>query len=155
MRTLNKTQDQVGDEGKPVPSNTIDFSHFRESLRYAASLLESAASSAHDDGHVSRCREATREATLAIERHLGHLASEGGMVEELRLKDPRLLPVLEKHEALLAQLLVDVWHFREDPPSAEASYVERLGSLGRRAHSIANDEIDLLYESFNSPEAVD
>jgi hypothetical protein len=139
-----------------LTSNTIDFSQFRESLRYAASLLESAANAAHDDdGHVSRCREATREATLAIERHLGNLAGEGGLVEELRMSDPRLLPVLEKHEALLAQLLVDVWRFREDPPSVDASYVDRLGSLGRRAHSIANDEIDLLYESFNSPEAVD
>lgn len=136
-------------------SNTIDFSHFRESLRYAASLLEAAAASAHDDGHVARCREATREATLAIERHLGHLAGEGGLVEELRMNDPRLLPVLEKHEATLAQLLVDVWHFREDPPSAEARYVDKLGALGRRAHAIANDEIDLLYESFNAPQAMD
>jgi hypothetical protein len=139
-----------------LASKTIDFSHFRESLRYAASLLEAAANSAHDDdGHVARCREATREATLAIERHLGHLAGEGGLVEELRMNDPRLLPVLEKHEASLAQLLVDVWQFREDPPSVDRNYVERLAGLGRKAHSIANDEIDLLYESFNSPSAVD
>jgi hypothetical protein len=139
-----------------VPSNTIDFSHFRESLRYAASLLETAANSAQDDdGHVARCREATREATLAIERHLGHLASEGGLVEELRMNDPRLLPVLEKHETSLARLLVDVWEFRQDPPSVDSNYVERLGALGERAHSIANDEIGLLYESFNSPEAMD
>ena len=139
-----------------MASNTIDFTHFRESLRYAASLLESAANLAQDDdGHVARCREATREATLAIERHLGHLASEGGLVEELRMSDPRLLPVLEKHEASLAQLLVEVWEFRQDPPSVDARYVERLGALGRRGHEIANDEIELLYESFNSPEAVD
>lgn len=123
-----------------MATNTIDFTTFRESLRYAARLLEEAAGAQHgDEGWSSRSREATRQATLAIEAHLGYLGGHDGLVRELQMRDPRLLPELERHEASLARLLVDVWQFRELPPTHDDGYTERMGLLARRAHSIAND----------------
>jgi hypothetical protein len=139
-----------------VDHHELVFSAFEQSIRQAATKLEDVAErAASSDTWYSEVRTALRSASLAIERHFGGIAGDGGLIEELSTEGPRLLGTLAQHEASLARLLVEVWDTSTETPGANEQFVERLRWLAGQLRRCANEEIALLYESFNEPPEID
>lgn len=122
----------------------------QESLFQAAAQLERAidAASPNADWFAS-ARAAIRTCTLAVEKHLANAVAMGTTLNE---SEPRLLPSLEKLEAALAGLLVELWEMKGEIPSQLApSFVSRLRELLRDVRHLASEEFDLAWEMFNPP----
>jgi hypothetical protein len=134
----------------------IVLSALENSIRQAATQIDDVADNpSPSESWHSSVDAAIRKAILAIERHFGDLAGEDGLIHEIQTDDPRLIGTLERHEAALARLLVEMWETREAVTSADEEHVERLRWLAGQLRHCANREITILYETFNPPPGID
>lgn len=133
-------------------------SRLREPLYRVADEIEEVARRADAPGDLSTgIRPAMRAGARALEAHMDAVASRGGMAGHFRLDQPRLLPALEHLEGSFAALLVELWETRSDDldQTSRAEIASRLERLASRLRRAADEEVDLLYESFNEPASLD
>lgn len=91
---------------------------------------------------------AIRGCVLAIEFHLDSLFGPEGIGHEVRDREPRLLPELERLEARLARALLDAWEAKASIPDVDPEFIDRLKALVVEVRDAANHEFDLVHETF-------
>lgn len=125
----------------PLPS--------QESLFRAAAQLEDTIQHAqptpawYHDVHA-----AIRGCVLAIEFHLDSLFGPEGIGHEVREREPRLLPELERLEAQLARALLDAWEAKASTPALEPAFLDALKALVLELRAAASHEFDIVHETF-------
>lgn len=94
---------------------------------------------------LEEARGAVRMAMRAAEEELGAIAGVDGFGEQVIGDAPRLLPRIERLEAGLAGLLVDLWQAKQTVQDGTGG--EQLAALARKLQALAENGFALAYES--------
>lgn len=117
---------------------------FRAAAQLEAAIQHPAATPAwYQDVHA-----AIRSCVLAIEYHLDSLFGPQGVGHEVREREPRLLPDLERLEAQLARALLDAWEAKALAPAVDPEFLGRLKELILDVRAVASHEFNLVHETF-------
>lgn len=92
-------------------------------------------------------RGAIEGCTRAVEYHLETLDGGGGLKEDVSLREPRLLSRLEHLDAELQQLLPALQDISQTASCPSLGVVGPLARLALELRQVADEEVDLLYES--------
>ena len=144
-----------GSEPRPAepaaPSVTV-----RESLFRAAKQLDDAAEAYRPDHEWQlQARRAVRASIVAVERHLDTTFGSDGLADEVIHEEPRLLPAIERLEADLARVLIQLWEADYAASTERPAFVQKLRGLAGAVRAAGAEEFTLLHEFFNEPGAVD
>ncbi|GAB4323305.1 MAG: hypothetical protein Kow0010_04620 [Dehalococcoidia bacterium] len=121
----------------------------QESLfRAAAQLEEAIEEPSATPAWYQTVHAAIRSCVLAIEYHLDSLLGPEGIGHEVREREPRLLPDLERLEAQLARALIDAWEAKATAPAVAPAFIDRLRALIVEVRAAAGHEFDLVHETF-------
>ena len=117
---------------------------FRAAAQLEAAIQEPAATlDWYHDVHA-----AIRSCVLAIEYHLDSLFGTDGIGHEVREREPRLLPDLERLEAQLARALLEAWEAKATAPAVDPHFIDRCKALVIDVRAAASHEFDLVHETF-------
>jgi hypothetical protein len=120
------------------------------SLFRAVQQLETVLAARRDDDRwYASARAALRGCTLAVEHALDSLTGPDGLALSVVEDEPRLIPELERLEASLAKLLVELWETKGHPQAD--GFAARLDDLARGMRHAASETFELVYEALNSP----
>lgn len=126
------------------------------SLNQAAISLHAAIES-RETGDTWRngARSAIRLAIMAVEHHLDALLARDGLAEDITAEAPRLIPAVERLEATLAKTLVRLWEAQGAEMDMDPALPSALAHIAHQVDHLANEEIELFYESMTPAVGLD
>ena len=92
-------------------------------------------------------RQALDVCTRAVEYHLHTLDDDGGLKEGLSREEPRLISRLERLDAELQHLLPELENVNHSATPPSAALLGPLVHLAMELRQVADEEVELLYES--------
>lgn len=137
----------------PPPDDPPDHQGNRpevHSMFRAASALQNVLEMDRSDPAWRRqVRLALGNCVVAVEGHLGALASPDGLEEDIARREPRLVAALEKLSVALSQLMLHLWETRDEAGQPGPIFTRRLHRLVDEMRDVAAEEFMLVVESFN------
>ena len=92
-------------------------------------------------------RRVLDECRAAVEYHLHALDGDGGLKHDIGRSEPRLISRLDRLDAELQNLLPELLDANDCAARTSASFVGPLIRLATEIRQLADEEVDLLYES--------
>lgn len=121
-----------------------------DSMFRAASALQRVLEMDRSDPQWRRqVRLALGNCVVAVEGHMGALASPDGIEEEIVEREPRLVASLERLSVALSQLMIHLWETRDETGQPGPIFTRRLHRLVDEMRDVAAEEFMLVVESFN------
>lgn len=132
-------------QAQPVTPSTVSASC--SLFAASARLQEVIAQAPAVEPWYADVRTALEECRSAVEHHLHGLLDDGGLKDDIGRSEPRLISRLDRLDAELQGLLPELLDANDCAARTSETFVSPLARLAAEIRQLADEEVDLLYES--------